>query len=132
MADFLLDRIRFKWKASWVTGTAYTKDDIIYYKGRIYVCMTGHTSSADIASDLSNWELMLDGQEWRGEWQTNTVYGIGNIVKYNGYIYRAVSNHTSVILANLGLPNDIGHWTLLATTHDWKNTWATATIYELG
>ena len=132
MADFLLDRIRFKWKASWITGTTYTKDDIIYYKGRVYVCMTGHTSSADIASDLANWELMLDGQEWRGEWQTSTVYGIGNIVKYNGYIYRAVSNHTSVLLANLGLPNDSGHWTLLATTHDWKNTWAIATIYELG
>lgn len=132
MADFLVDRIRFKWRAGWITGTPYTKDDIIYYKGRVYVCMIGHTSSSDFGADFSNWELMLDGQEWQGEWQTNTTYGIGNIVKYNGYIYRAVSNHTSVILANLGLPNDAAHWTLLATTYDWKNTWTTAFNYNLG
>lgn len=132
MADFLLDRIRFKWRAGWTTGTAYTKDDIVYYRGRVYVCLIGHTAGADIRNDFNKWELMLDGQEWRGNWQTNTIYGIGNIVKYNGYVYRCIGNHTSVILANLGLPNDIANWTLLATTYDWKNTWTTNFNYNLG
>ena len=132
MADFLLDRIRFKWRAGWTTGTNYNKDDIVYYRGRVYVCLVGHTSGADIRNDFGNWELMLDGQEWRGEWQTSTVYGIGNIVKYNGYVYRCTENHTSVILSNLGLPNDIDNWTLLATTYDWKNIWTTETNYNLG
>ena len=132
MADFNLDRIRFKWRAGWVSGTVYTKDDVLYYRGRIYVCLTGHTAGADIRDDFSKWELMFDGQEWRGEWQTGTDYGIGNLVKYNGYIYRCTSNHTSVVLANLGLPNDIANWTLLATTGDWKNTWTENTNYNLG
>jgi hypothetical protein len=132
MADFLLDRIRFKWRAGWTTGTDYTKDDVIYYRGRVYVCLTGHTAGADIRNDFSKWELMFDGQEWRGEWQTGTDYGIGNIVKYNGYIYRCTGNHTSVVLANLGLPNDIANWTLLATTGDWKNTWTNNFDYNLG
>ena len=132
MADFLLDRIRFKWRAGWVSGTDYTKDDVLYYRGRVYVCLVGHTSGADIRDDFSKWELMFDGQEWRGNWQTDTDYGIGNIVKYNGYIYRCTGNHTSVILANLGLPNDIANWTLLATTYDWKNTWTNDFYYNLG
>jgi hypothetical protein len=132
MAEFLLDRIRFKWRAGWVSGTDYKKDDILYYKGRVYVCITVHTSGADIRDDFSKWELMFDGQEWRGDWTTDTVYGIGNIVKYNGYIYRCITNHTSVILNNLGLPNDFAHWTLLATTYDWKNTWTTSFNYNLG
>lgn len=132
MADFLLDRIRFKWRAGWTTGTEYTKDDIVYYRGRVYVCLIGHTSDTDIRDDISNWELMLDGQEWRGAWQTETDYGIGNIVKYNGYVYRCTENHTSVLLSNLGLPNDIDNWTLLATTYDWKNIWTTETNYNLG
>ena len=132
MADFLLDRIRFKWRAGWVSGTDYTKDDVLYYRGRVYVCLVGHTAGADIREDFSKWELMFDGQEWRGDWQTDTDYGIGNIVKYNGYIYRCTGNHTSVILANLGLPNDIANWTLLATTYDWKNTWTTNFDYNLG
>ena len=132
MADFLLDRIRFKWRAGWTTGIDYTKDDMIYYRGRVYACLVGHTAGADIRDDFSKWELMLDGQEWRGEWQTDTIYGIGNIVKYYGYIYRCTGNHTSVVLANLGLPNDIANWTLVATTYDWKNTWTPATNYDLG
>ena len=132
MADFLLDRIRFTWTAGWVSGQVYTKDDVTYYRGRVYVCITGHTAGADIRTDISKWELMFDGQEWKGNWAANTVYGIGNLVKYNGYIYRCVSNHTSVILNNLGLPNDLAHWTLLATTYDWKNIWATSYNYNLG
>ena len=132
MADFLLDRIRFKWQAGWTTGTDYINDDIVYYRGRVYVCVAAHTAGADIRDDFSKWELMLQGQEWRGNWQTETVYGIGNIVKYNGYIYICTENHTSVILANLGLPNDIANWSLLATTYDWKNTWSTDFDYNLG
>ena len=132
MADFLLDRIRFKWKAGWVSGTVYAKDDVIYYRGRVYVCMVGHTAGADIRTDISKWELMFEGQEWRGVWTANSNYGIGNIVKYNGYIYRCVSNHTSVLLDNLGLPNDLAHWTLIATTYDWKNAWSTSYNYNLG
>ena len=67
MADFLLDRIRFKWRAGWVSGTVYTKDDVSYYRGQVYVCMTGHTAGTDIRTDISKWELMFDGQEWKGD-----------------------------------------------------------------
>ena len=132
MAEFKLDRIRFRWKAGWTTGTNYLNDDIVYYRGRVYVCVSAHIAGADIRDDFSKWELMLQGQEWRGNWQTETVYGIGNIVKYNGYIYICIENHTSVILANLGLPNDIANWSLLATTYDWKNTWTADFDYNLG
>ena len=132
MAEFLLDRIRFRWKAGWVSGTAYTKDDVLYYRGRVYVCLVGHTAGADIRDDFSKWELMFDGQEWRGDWQPDTDYGIGNIVKFNGYVYRCIGNHTSVIVTNIGLPGDIANWTLLATTYDWKNTWSVGTYYNLG
>ena len=45
MADFNLDRIRFRWKSNWLGATAYTKDDMVYYKGKTYACITGHTST---------------------------------------------------------------------------------------
>ena len=47
MADFNLDRIRFNWKGIWNTSTSYVKDDIVYYEGKAFVCLEGHTSSAD-------------------------------------------------------------------------------------
>ena len=45
MADFNLDRIRFRWKSDWLGTTTYTKDDMVYYKGKTYACITGHTST---------------------------------------------------------------------------------------
>ena len=47
MAEFKLDRIRFRWKGAWSSGTAYIKDDIVSYGGKVYVCIFGHTSVDD-------------------------------------------------------------------------------------
>lgn len=47
MAEFKLGRIRFVWKGAWATPTAYVKDDVVRVGGKVYICTTGHTSSAD-------------------------------------------------------------------------------------
>ena len=47
MANFNLDRIRFKWRSTWVGSTNYTKDDIVLYMGKAYTCLIGHTSDAN-------------------------------------------------------------------------------------
>ena len=137
MADFNLDRIRFRWKSTWTADTAYVKDDIVYYKGKAYVCLIGHTSnSAALTTDLNDaspkWVLMLDGFVWRGDWSTETYYTPGDTVKFDGYVYRCVTAHTSTNLVNFRLPADIANWTLVATTYDWTNTWMPGTYYDLG
>ena len=33
MAEFKLDRIRFRWKGAWSSTTAYIKDDVVSYGG---------------------------------------------------------------------------------------------------
>ena len=45
MAEFNLERIRFRWKNEWVVSTDYVKDDIVYFEGKAYVCLLGHNSS---------------------------------------------------------------------------------------
>ena len=50
MAEFKLDRIRFRWKGAWSSGTAYIKDDIVSYGGKVYVCIFGHTSVDDFCT----------------------------------------------------------------------------------
>jgi hypothetical protein len=271
MADFRLDRIKFRWKSTWTSGSTYTKDDIVLYQGKAFVCLQGHTAAENFytdkysegeqtfavtvsvdslnsnpqghfyidgeenptlsllqgrtytfnQSDVSNvefnneahpllisnllngelagasrydvniayfldsiavtsdvyianfltattrlvvitipasapaqlyyysplnvdmgapmrtaynsqWELMFDGYAWKNEWTPNTFYSEGNIVKYKGYLYQCVTSHTSVILANVGLPSDIINWKVYATTFNWLNTWTTSTYYDLG
>ena len=52
MAEFKLGRIRFVWKSTWATATTYYKDDVVEYGGKIYICVTGHDSSASFFTDL--------------------------------------------------------------------------------
>ena len=40
MAEFRIDRIRFNWKGPWVIRTAYIKDDVISYGGKVFVALS--------------------------------------------------------------------------------------------
>ena len=137
MANFNLDRIRFRWKSDWTGTTAYTKDDIVYYNGKAYVCLIGHTSNTDnLTTDLNDanpkWELMFDGKVWKNEWTSQTYYTPGDILKFKGYVYECITAHTSTIVSNLGLPADISNWKIVATTYNWLNEWTISTYYDLG
>ena len=133
MADFNIDRIRFRWKNIWQVSTQYVKDDIVVYGAKTYVCLTGHESAADnIYTDLAavvnnkpapRWELMFDGTEWKADWTNDTYYKIGDIVKWKGYIYKCIEGHQSTAQIVQGPIADITKWTIVATTYNWRNTW---------
>ena len=144
MADFKINRIRFTWKSDWVPATTYTKDDIVRYGGKSYVCLVGHDAAADFNTDLNyintatqpdeaepKWTLWFDGYEWKNNWATSTFYKLGDYVKYGSIIYICVASHTSAATAALGLEANLGAWTRYAATDDWKANWAPATRYKL-
>ena len=144
MAEFNLERIRFRWKGDWVESTQYVKDDIVRYQGKSYVCLLGHESgSGTIYSDLNlaapdtRWVLMFDGTQWRGDWLYSTLYSRGDIVKFNGYVYQCTVEHSSTNILSQGLINDVEKWTIVASTYNWLNTWTPSTAetsqyYDLG
>ena len=130
MADFNLERIRFRWKGDWTVSTQYVKDDIVRFQGKTYVCLLGHESNANtiypdlnLAAPDTRWELMFDGNQWRGDWKFSTYYHRGDIVKFNGYIYQCVTEHESTNILSQGLIQNILNWTIVATTYNWLNTW---------
>jgi hypothetical protein len=135
MAEFKLGRIRFVWKAAWVTGTTYYKDDVVRFGGKVYVCQIGHTASADFNTDLdinpTKWNLMSDGQRWRDEWTVSTTYEEGDLVKYGGTIYICIDGHTSAATAASGLESNSGDWNQFVEGTDWKGVWTVSTRYKL-
>ena len=50
MADFVLGRLKFKWRGDWAVSTAYLIDDIVKYGGNTYVVTANHTSQSSIAN----------------------------------------------------------------------------------
>jgi len=132
MAEFKLGRIRFVWKGGWTAATAFYKDDIIRNGGNTYVCIKGHTAPALFSTSQSTyWNKISDGQEWKNDWTTSTLYKINDIVKYGGYLYVANQEHTSASTATLGLENDQSKWDLFAEGFDWKSDWNISTRYKV-
>jgi len=135
MAEFKLGRIRFVWKGAWSASTVYYKDDVVRFGGKVYLCQTGHTANANFNVDLdinpTKWNLMADGQRWRDEWSTVTVYEEGDLVKYGGIVYVCIDGHTSAATATLGLENNSAAWNQFVEGTDWKGTWTVLTRYKL-
>ena len=135
MAEFKLGRIRFVWKNDWVTATQYFQDDVVAYGGKIYICVIGHTASANFFSDFDvsppKWNLVSDGQSWLGDWQPGVDYVVDNIVRYGGRLYICQEHHTSAEDSTTGLEADIASWELYAEGLDWKGDWSTSFDYKV-
>jgi hypothetical protein len=140
MAEFKLERIRFTWAGDWIADTLFRKDDIVRYGGRSYVCLVGHTSSANFYTDLNfvdtnaepdipypKWVLWFEGYEFRNIWTANVLYRIGDVVRYGSFMYVCRESHTS---NPLGLAQSLSKWVTYAVVDQWSQNWATLTQYK--
>ena len=138
MAEFKLGRIRFVWKGDWTSSKVYFQDDVIAFGGKTYICTIGHTSDSVFFTDLdivpSKWNLVSDGQTWKGDWTVSTDYVYGDIVSYGARLYIAKTIHTSIasaVDATDGLEADIANWDAYAEGLDWKGDWSVDTRYRI-
>jgi hypothetical protein len=135
MADFRIDRIRFRWRGDWSANTLYVKDDVLRYGAKVFVCVEVHTSDTNFYNDLNNatprWSQMMDGQSWTGEWTPSTFYKIGELVKVGGLIYKCIEGHISNSSASNGVLGDELKWVYFARGEDWQSVWTPATLYNV-
>jgi len=134
MAEFKLGRLRFVWKNDWSASTTYYQDDVVAYGGKIYICVLGHVAADDFFTDLDivppKWNLVSEGQTWKGDWQPQVRYVYDDIVKYGGKLYICQTNHTSAEDSSTGLEPDLANWQVFAEGLDWKGNWATNFDYK--
>ncbi|MAV94529.1 MAG: hypothetical protein CMA31_02440 [Euryarchaeota archaeon] len=134
MAEFNLARLRYTWKNYWTGATTYVKDDIVSVGGDTYICMIGHTSDATtFLTDLnytpkSYWLLHTEGYTWRGDWTVSTRYVKNDLLKYNGVIYRVLTEHVSGATSIAG---DEAKLLAYAKTPHWRNEWLPQTLYRI-
>jgi len=108
MAEFLLDRFKYRWRGDWSAGLDYKRDDIVRVGGKSYVCLIAHTASSLFRTDLNailpgssppqpqpKWVVMTSGRIFLGNWETATDYNKGDIVLYQGSLYECVTSHLS-------------------------------------
>src|SRR6056300_1627624 len=133
MADFVLGRLKFKWRGDWSTSTAYLIDDIVKYGGNTYVAVTNHTSAAataDFYTDFqssSYWQLHTEGLFFKGNWAGSTFYKLNDLVKYGAYQYRCILQHTSASDFAIG-----SNWQVFTEGLQWEDSYNAGTTYQDG
>lgn len=113
MTDFNLDRIKFRWKGNWVADTVYIKDDVVYYDGKAYVCLQGHSSTTfldDNYTSLSKTFTVTVAADTLNERSQGKFYINGvesptiNLIKGKTYIFNldsASNNNDPLLLSNV-------------------------------
>jgi len=140
MAEFNLNRFRYNYQGEWQTGTSYNRDDIVSVEGQSYVCLVGHTASTNFTDDLNavlpgslppvpqpRWVLMTRGVAFKGVWQPNVEYLVGNLSYYKGTVYICNIAHKSSIFAN-----DKLNWGFFARHIEFFGAWNSFTNYGYG
>jgi hypothetical protein len=132
MADFVLGRLKFKWRGDWAVSTAYLIDDIVKYGGNTYVVTANHTSQSSIANfytDLSasKYQLHTEGLFFKGNWAGSTFYKLNDLVKNGAYQYRCILQHTSASTFAIG-----SNWQVFSEGLQWEDSYSSSTVYQDG
>ena len=114
-------------------GFRYKRNDVVKYGGNQWICYQHHTSTDEF--ELSKWQIYIPGFEFENEWNVNTVYQRGDIVRYGGYSYEALNNNVGQNPATSAVLNDdssIAFWKLLTIGYRVSGEWQSNTQYFVG
>ena len=110
MAQILdLGKIRFQFMGEWSSATEYQFNDVVSYKGTAYAYISTAKTTGTVVSNNSFWSLMTGGFDFTGVYASDTTYGKGSVVRYNGSLYFHSGATASVNI----LPSDTSTWTAL-------------------
>jgi hypothetical protein len=135
-SEFKIGRLRFNWKGAWGATTVYSRDDVVGYQGKTYVCLLPHTAGTNFNTDLNfvtpqgastpYWNLVIPGKKFIGQWATGQAYNLDNIVIQGGVVYLANTAHTSGVFNS-----QASYWTQYTEFTDWIPVgWQINTLYK--
>jgi hypothetical protein len=116
------------WRDQWANGSVYDPGDIVTYGGNLYLCITAHSSSSIFDNDLSQWTVYSAQIAWRQDWTSSTRYGVNDVIRYGGIVYRCIEGHTS----SFGLEQDQSKWVVYNLGEEYLGDWSVGVTYRIG
>ncbi len=114
------------WSGSWSATTYYKIGDIVTYGGTTYICQTGHTSAAALETNQSNWNVLVNGINFVGDWSQPVAYKVNDVVKYGADVWICNTSHTSNSTFNTT------NFSIFVEGLQYVDTWNTVDSYTLG
>ena len=119
MAQIDLGKLKFTWKGTWSTTSAYEVDDVVFYNGSSYICIVDAANTTDSPEqNTTNWAVMQRGINYVGDWSSSTSYYRGDVVLYNSTAYIMDSDSVSPLSGTNYTPGttaSANHWKVIST-----------------
>jgi len=118
-----------EYKGTWSgSSVRYKKNDVVKYGAGLWIATTAHTSTSTFADDESNWTEFVKGFEFEDDWSSSTVYQPGDIVRYGGNQYIALTNHSNTTPTELSNTD----WGLFSEGFRFQSNWDIESDYKIG
>jgi len=85
----------FEYVGSWNVGTVYQTGDTVSYGGYTYYSKTANNIGNTPSVDATDWGVLTQGFNFRGEWGSATNYRIGDVIRRNGMFFDAIADNTA-------------------------------------
>ncbi len=118
-----------EYRGTFNPGVRYNLNDYVKFGGTIWKCVQSYTSADDSALDFNEdfWDVEIPGQQFTGQWSTDTGYATGDIVLYGGNLYVAIQSNQGLTPSTESLD-----WLLLSKGFDFQGDWSEETDYRPG
>jgi hypothetical protein len=127
------------YRGAWATGTRYRVNDLVKYGGTVFRCKQGHTPGTDSTLNFDqdeNWEIEFPGFQYSAEWNSTTVYQVGDLVKHGGWLYYSLTNNYGSNPSNSQYQLidriDPVDWQIAAKGINFRGDWSAAATYKTG
>ena len=107
-----------QYRFDWTSEIKYRVNDVVKRGPSVVKCITAHVSGEEFTDDGDKWEVYLPGQEYEGDWEDGTRYQPGDIARYGGYTYKALTY-------NIGTPpsTNPSDWDLNLVAYRFRKEW---------
>ena len=124
----------YQWKGNWAVETRYRVNDLFKYNATIYRVTEEHVSGTSATDGITNDIDKVIGYaytpDWRSQWGPLTRYRFNDVVRYNGVVYKCVTEHTSSSIS-AGLEQNQSSWTVVFKGNNFRIDWAPSTRYTV-
>jgi hypothetical protein len=84
-----------EYAGSWSVATVYETGDTVSYGGYTYFSKTANNIGNTPSVDATDWGVLTQGFNFRGEWGVATNYRVGDVVRRHGILFDAVADNTA-------------------------------------
>jgi hypothetical protein len=125
-----------EYRENWNISTRYRLNDLVKFGGTIFRCKQGHTSSSENPINFEQetyWEIEFSGFQYSDEWDAETVYQVGDLVKHGGWLYYSLTtNYASRPTDSIYQAKGSIDWRIAAKGINFHGEWSADATYKTG